>query len=283
MYICITIANTLRHMNHMLDPHLLITNPSDVTDMRKCLDFMSAGIQQQILMDLLQHPRARSCFTNILKDPPMPLNKLNRLCLARLREAMKGAMNANAIQNPYGIATCNGTPSGVQLASLPVEILDMTLDYNLNSLADFQAARQISRVFNRIVMQSKEFKRRLGKSHIMLDSDMTKKAIKLWQYSVWREITHTVVLEISRARPFYAAARPHRRNPLEDTSDTECIATIGRSAALIVRLFVFFAFRWAGNPRADFNRCVGRCHFNVVGRRTCIRELTLQVKQHVVV
>jgi hypothetical protein len=52
--------------------------------MRNSLDFMSAESQQQILMDLLQHPRARFYFTNILKDLPMPLNKLNRPSLARL-------------------------------------------------------------------------------------------------------------------------------------------------------------------------------------------------------
>lgn len=95
--------------------------------------------------------------------------------------------------NPSGMATRNSASSGVQLTCLPVEILDMILSHNLSSLADFQAARQTSRVFRRVVMQSKEFKRRLGKAHIILDSDMTKKAVKLWQFSVWREITHPVV------------------------------------------------------------------------------------------
>lgn len=122
--------------------------------------------------------------------------------------------------NPSGIATRNSASSGVQLTCLPVEILDMILSHNLSSLADFQAARQTSRVFRRVVMQSKEFKRRLGKAHIILDSDMTKKAVKLWQSSVWRETTHTVVLGIPRARPYHAAARPHWHDPLRDASHT---------------------------------------------------------------
>lgn len=82
--ICITIESTLRHVDCIVDHRLLITDPFNVTDMRNSLDFMSAESQQQILMDLLQHPRARFYFTNILKNLPMPLNKLNRPSLARL-------------------------------------------------------------------------------------------------------------------------------------------------------------------------------------------------------
>jgi hypothetical protein len=133
---------------------------------------------------------------------------------------MKEAMNITTIPNPPGMATSTGAFPGIQLASLPVEVLDLILDHNLGSLADFQATRQISRAFNRIVIRTEEFKRWLGKVHIMLDSDMTKKAVRLRRGSVWREITHTVVLEIPRARPFYAAARPHWHNPLEDAPDT---------------------------------------------------------------
>ena len=104
--------------------------------------------------------------------------------LVRLRKATKGATNTSTILNPPGMATGTDASSDIQLVSLPVGAFDLILDHNLSSLADLQATRHIPQTFNWIVMQSKEFTRRLGKVHIMLVSDMTTEAVRLCRGSV---------------------------------------------------------------------------------------------------